>query len=643
MNKSTQIIPNRLAVIVFMSKQILIIGVLFINTLFPDAFAQDNQNSITSKIAKSRAWLNLMYYKEDGDKFKSLVVSEHYFVDKIDGKTNPLKELKANIKLFQESTIQGDRNYQCHFPARYKFLKKHFKLAAPVECGKLNTWKKTYRPNKMQLVYTSQYLSNPASFFGHLFLLLPSDELAESFWMTINYAANTSPDVGTFSYIYGGLTGWHTGDFMTKPYYRQLFEYTNIEDRNLWKYDIKLTASELDFYIDHIWELIHRTQFQYYFMDENCAGLILRTLNNIIPDLNIEDELPIFVHPVEVVQRLNEVNRLSEPEFVPSSYGRVSNLVNKMNNQEKNLFYQALDIKAESEKEIKALLSTISSVLVLEALTEYIHYVRIRNSDEIPEDLKNFEKVILLQRAKKPILKNRKAIPTKFQTPPTNSHKSQMLSFGGGEIKSKGRLNLGMRFVGHSIIDPSIGFNKNMELEIGTLEISGRDDQFWIKEFKFITAANYIPAFEVMFRPSWDASLILKENIITESLTDQYLTANGSFGISESIFNIIEFYALSTLALNSGTDGVRGEIEIGPKLGLIVDLEVFKFNVFGKFSEPLVKYKFDKKFQRYWEVSGQIRQNIYQDLTLIISTDWIKRYKDDFDVIKWNFETRYTF
>ncbi|NCN40141.1 DUF4105 domain-containing protein, partial [bacterium] len=235
------------------------------------------------KFAHSKGRLNLLYYEKYGSDYKSRVTSEDFFASGLSGRTNPVHELLATIELFRSESRYDKTNTlksaRCRFPSRYLYLKRSFELPDLKPCDRIEDWKSSYQPDRLYLVYASQYVSNPASIFGHSFLLIGSKVLTEGLWISHNYAAAMPPNTPGWRYILGGMIGWFYADYSVMPFYQRLFQYGSIENRDLWMYQIKLSPEELDFYIAHMWELVHLAKFDYYFLDENCAGALFRTFS----------------------------------------------------------------------------------------------------------------------------------------------------------------------------------------------------------------------------------------------------------------------------------------------------------------------------------------------------------------------------
>ncbi|HEY5284984.1 MAG TPA: DUF4105 domain-containing protein, partial [Polyangia bacterium] len=170
---------------------------------------------------------------------------------------------------------EAGQHPQCRFPARWSWLKQE--LAIDVQrlperpCPMFARWRQAIAPEKVTLVYSSAYINSPASMYGHTFLRLSRRTGAGN--KLIDYIVNFAADVTTnngFLYAIEGLMGGFQGRFFVMPFYVKIQEYSNIESRDLWEYELALTGAEAERLVAHTWET-RSTHFNYYFVTENCS------------------------------------------------------------------------------------------------------------------------------------------------------------------------------------------------------------------------------------------------------------------------------------------------------------------------------------------------------------------------------------
>src|SRR5512140_586270 len=146
------------------------------------------------------------------------------------GKADPAAELEATLAGFSDATPRADEldDAQCRFPARFAWLgaKLGFDLARlpPRRCPRFEEYYGKVKAAGATLVFSSWYLNNPSSAFGHTFLRLDKAGVAtagrdaELLDYGVNYAAN--PDGSNpLAYVVRGLFGGFRGEFTYYPYY----------------------------------------------------------------------------------------------------------------------------------------------------------------------------------------------------------------------------------------------------------------------------------------------------------------------------------------------------------------------------------------------------------------------------------------
>ena len=213
------------------------------------------------------SWLSLVHYKKNllGN-YKSSIDTDSFFLAK-NGKTSPTAELKATINLFNSD----DTKKKCLFPARYKLLTKYFSLRPYPKCKELKKFYSDIQPAGVSILFTDAYMNNPSSMFGYsLFRIDTKRKGTQMLAHGVNYGASVD-ETKTNPVIFAilGLTGGYYGTFTVKPYYDVINTYNNIENRDIWEYNLNFTDEELDLFVAHVWELGHNMA-RYFFFSKNC-------------------------------------------------------------------------------------------------------------------------------------------------------------------------------------------------------------------------------------------------------------------------------------------------------------------------------------------------------------------------------------
>ncbi len=263
-------------------------------------------------MAERREWHRLMHYVPNlvAPSFHSLADASRFFLAH-DGKTNPQSELEATLAAFFSDTqeTQEVQNPQCAFIARYHWLDRQLAFDGArmrrQPCTRFHEWRKALNPQGVTLIFAAAYLNNPASMYGHTLLRIDAkdqDETTRLLAYSINYTANTD-ERGGVAFTIKALIGRYPGTFSSMPYYLKVREYTDLENRDIWEYELNLTPEEIDRLLAHAWEL-GPVYFDYYFFDENCAYHLLGLLEAARPDLNLTEGFRWWAIPSDTVREV---------------------------------------------------------------------------------------------------------------------------------------------------------------------------------------------------------------------------------------------------------------------------------------------------------------------------------------------------
>lgn len=270
-----------------------------------------------SGVAQDQAWLRLGHWRKhllggveseaDGPAF---FLAEH-------GKTDPAAELEATLRAFfaPEPAAPADVTAEhalCRFPARFMVLARALqidpgRLPAP-SCPRFEAFWNRLSARSVILVFSSYYLNNPASAFGHTFLRVAKTEHGTAgdrydlIDQGVDYAA-TADTGNAILYAFKGLTGLFRGEFSARPYFYKVREYADYESRDLWEYELDLTPAEVALLVAHLWEL-GQTWFDYYYLTENCSYHILGALEAAAPRLELLRHVGVVTLPADSVKAL---------------------------------------------------------------------------------------------------------------------------------------------------------------------------------------------------------------------------------------------------------------------------------------------------------------------------------------------------
>ncbi|OVE79891.1 hypothetical protein BVY02_02050, partial [bacterium J17] len=259
-------------------------------------------------------WKLLLHYKPrillPGE--RSLIDDSTFFLSP-DGKRDAEAELEATIKSFFDLSTKDRTELisQCRFVARYRWLKNQLnfdsKQLPEAECPHFEEWRENMAASGMTLVFPSAYFNNPASMYGHTLLRIDAADQNEQTRLlayTTSFTASTGED-GGLAFAAKGLLGGYLGSFSVIPYYIEVTQYSDMENRDIWEYQLALNQEEVDRAVFHLWELT-TTYFDYYFFDENCSYHLLSLLEAAKPELKLTDEFKWWALPSDTVKVITE-------------------------------------------------------------------------------------------------------------------------------------------------------------------------------------------------------------------------------------------------------------------------------------------------------------------------------------------------
>lgn len=522
--------------------------------------------------AKSKRWQRLLHYQKSfwGSSYKSRTDDKRFFLDP-NGYWDPVWELKTNIKEFKkpvEDESKVNLHAQCRFPARYKFAKELFpnEKFTDIQCPDFKWWYDQIGAKGIALVFSSYYASNPASMFGHTLMKLIRDKegMGSITDLGLNFAAETGNDKG-ITYIINGLMGGYFGKFSTLPYYNKLNDYINGESRDVWEYRLKFDENQTDWVVKHIWELKNNAFFDYYFLDVNCAYLLLTLLEVGNLEWDISQGFFFYALPMDTVKRLVDVDGIDLVNYRPSFRKKLYSHYEALNDSEKQTFVSLIQNKIPV-KDIKV-------PQIVDAYTAFLRYQRYEKGDDdiLAKETKRKIRESHLHRAKLGVVE----VPeiSKPADPLTSHHGYKMGLATGYHNNFEDYLEFQFRFGIHDMTTNASGLPpfSNLEFVGAKLRYYEELEKFHLEEF---TAFNLLTLndWDLLTKDvSWGASAKLK-SADDLGVVNRYLAElRPHVGFAKHIFNKkIAVASLAIVDLQYGPALNKNYYRIAPgiKLGL---------------------------------------------------------------------------
>ncbi|MFY4795767.1 DUF4105 domain-containing protein [Aliarcobacter butzleri] len=335
------------------------------------------------KLYENSYWAKLLHYRNG----ISEIDSTNFFIS-----NNGKEDLKEELFETINSLETGTNNVLCRFPLRVEWLKENIptleEKIVPYSCEELDKFLELTNAKYVTMVFPTAHINSPASMYGHTFLKVGADKETPLISNAINYAAKTDEKNGLI-FAYNGLFGGYEGRYSIMPYYEKIKEYNNLEQRDVWEYDLNLSQEEINKLVLHTWEL-KDSYADYYFFKENCSYNVLWLLEIARPSLDLVSYFDFKAIPLDTIKILTKYDGL----IVDSRY-RYSNL-KKM----KHILNEEIENKEflkayiNDEIELPDSLSQSDKISYLDFKIAYTQYQRSEDGTEKKEYIKNYLKLL---------------------------------------------------------------------------------------------------------------------------------------------------------------------------------------------------------------------------------------------------------
>ena len=446
-------------------------------------------------------WLALTHHKQKkfSGRWISAIDDARFFLA-ANGNTDPKAELEASITQILGSSPENKKR-QCQFPARYQWLERQINNRTPdlSHCHELSAWQEKIDAESVSLIFPAAYLDSPSSMFGHTLLRLNKSlekDRSSLLSYSVSYAAQKSEDDSEIAFAYRGLVGGYPGDLAIVPYYHKIKEYSDIESRDIWEYQLNLSPEQVQFLMLHLWE-IKDLRIDYYFFTENCSYQVMALLNVVRPNLNLTKKNPFYTIPVATVRQLYDSDLISDFKFRPSAVTKFNYHAKQLNANEKRLAKSLATKDSLSTSEVENLTPNVAAVAF-----EYSRLTRTRQDKARRRSLELLAAVNALPSS------TLEKVPTpKFRD--DQGHESERFTLAYGKFdQTNDYLELGIRPAYHDLTDPSLGYPIGSELVFssGTLRFYENGD-LELEDYTLIGIKS-IKGRNLFFNPmSWSVQL----------------------------------------------------------------------------------------------------------------------------------------
>jgi hypothetical protein len=467
----------------FLPSLCLLVGLLASPVKADPSYVRELQTRArTQGLARTRMWQVLLHYHRTllGG-WRSSADGAGFFLAGHAGETDPEAELTATLAAFAEPAKpaalddEAGQPAQCRFPARWSWLKQELAIDTArlpeVPCPLFSGWRQAIAPEKVTFIYSSAYINSPASMYGHTFLRLTrrTGEGNRLIDYIVNFAADEDTKNG-FVYAWKGLFGGFYGHFYVMPFYMKIQEYSHIESRDLWEYELALDEAQAQRLVEHTWET-RSTHFNYYFVTENCSYFLLELLEVADPNLRLSDRFRGPVIPTETLRAVLSVPGLVKGRTVrPSLRAQILNRKSHMIGSE----IKATEALSRRGREAQGLIADWSSqrkARIIDAAGDLLRFREGLTKDPSPEFLRK-ERELLILRGRTGVPPLETEVKPGSDAPETG-HRAFRLGLAGGMTNAQHAVfeEISLRLALHDFLDPSRGYLDDAELEMMGLRI----------------------------------------------------------------------------------------------------------------------------------------------------------------------------
>jgi hypothetical protein len=481
-----------------------------------------------------------------------------------DGRSDAAAELAATLRgLCDSAGTVAER-----FPARSAFLGRRLGLPQRGSAG-LARMLAGFQPRRAVLVFACGHPAAPPSMFGHTLLLVRGAEQSPLLAQAVNFAADTPGAIGPWEAL-RGLSGQLPGRFSMLPYHRKVQEYTDLDQRDLWEYELDLDAGECAQLLAHLWEL-RETGSGYWFLDENCSFNLLFLLEVARPGLRLTARAGPWVPPLETVRWVREAGLVTAVRWRPSRATVVQHGGQAVGGAGARLAVGlargalAPAELAESEPD------PARRAQVLDLAGEDLHALAGRQAIAAGDYRTRLHAVLAARAA----LGGQPGLPPPLEPPaPDRGHGGMRAGAAAGCDDGEGFLQLGFRPAQHDLLDRADGYVAGSEVRFAEVVLRGsRSRHLRLHRLDLLSAAS-IQGWEPVFRRlSWRAGVGAgSERMGPDGDWRLQATAEGGAGLGLRPLPALLAWGLATAEVRAFHAGPGYALGPGAETGAVLDL-----------------------------------------------------------------------
>ena len=517
-------------------------------------------------------WLKLLHYQKSGNGYVSVIEKGNFFLSE-KGRYNPEAEYNEAVRLFNE---KGNVK-KCDFPARFMLLKKEGKVSGDLkDCKEYQQYLSDVQPKAVTLLFTDAYMNNPSSMFGHtLFRIDTKRKGTQLLAHGANFGADTGDEHGAL-YVLKGLWGGYYGHFGLHPYYDVINLYNNIENRDIWEYQLNFSDEELALFTAHMWEM-QDAHIRYYFASKNCSYVLLLMLEAVKPELDFAKDFSFYTVPLATLKAVHRVpGFVQSVNYRPSRQSKLKHRARQMNSEQKHVFK---NIIKKDEVDL-ASLDDEERADVLETAYQYVQYKYVAKDLELADYRKKSFK--LLQERSKIANQHQYFDELKEGKNPAEAHEAKQAELLFGWRNGGAFQEIGFKPVYNSLLDDSYGLLKGAEINMLDTKIRHYDRQNkYVLHRLDLLKVKSLSGRDMMFKPFSFEMNVAVQRLFDAKTKKEHTAASGSIsgGNSYALTENLLFYIMSgTGVAYSGAIKHNGYLNASVKAGVYYNRDKWRLN-----------------------------------------------------------------
>jgi hypothetical protein len=505
------------------------------------------QLSTNYNLHKTPQWHALLELKNG----KPINSNRNYLSNPFDTKI----ELEETLKLIIENPHSA-----CRYPARKRFIESSFLIPSrsltPIECTEYSNFLNSVPNDGIYLVYASENVTSASSMMGHAMLRLDGKNKDG---LDVKHGVTFFTELDTLNIpklMFETLITGKEGIFKVAPYAPYQFHYREVEQRNIWEYELILSNYQRALIRDRIWELKYENP-AYFFDKYNCATLTQLLISLAKPvESNLKDRI---ITPLDVVKYSVNNQLVKETRLIPSHKWKLHSLSDKIALKDR----QKLNSQLES--------GTISTIIEEMSTKTFLalEYQDSLNSLRYSRGSLS-EEVYKINRSR--LEGNRTwskhlALDVSSTISPHRKADESIVTLGLTRFKDEPFITLQYFPVANSLSNDNRHSFGETQLVLSDvkLRISKKSGDVFIDKFMLYDMVSRIP-FELENPNPSSSFKVGLERVFDDVLSSQVLAlTEGSIGVTKVFGSVLGFY--TEIGLGVGTDLEKLNFYIEPRVG----------------------------------------------------------------------------